>query len=387
MVTALTALAGGRTEEGLKTLLVIRRRPWRGPARVLAARELLRAGRPEEALARLEAAIGDLETFWVFEARRVMSELPGGLINDWRKRLDEETRTPGKECARALRRWGILEFDPDIRTEIARRFQQDQSIGPPPEAMSVGGLAGTLRGLGLEREAVRWDPGSFPTGTPEETLWSAGRFLAAGAPWRALRTGDAAWRAWDARFPVDLYPGELTAVLYPMPSFKTLRDVAGRAGVDWAVVAGVAREESRWNPRVLSRVGARGLMQLMPLTAAVVAGRLGREPPSPEDLFESDLSLELGAAELARLVDRFDGFTAAAIAAYNAGEAQTALWLEQCGPRCDEARFIAAITFEATRTYTADVLASAEVYRRISERNGLRDAAHRSETTTARSPR
>jgi soluble lytic murein transglycosylase len=116
---------------------------------------------------------------------------------------------------------------------------------------------------------------------------------------------------------------------------------------------------------VLSRVGARGLMQLMPLTATAVAARLGTVAPTPEQLFEPEWSLKLGAAELGRLTRSFDGFTPAAVAAYNAGEAQSRLWIEQCGDNCNEARFVLTITFGVTRGYTEDVLASAETYRRL----------------------
>jgi soluble lytic murein transglycosylase len=128
------------------------------------------------------------------------------------------------------------------------------------------------------------------------------------------------------------------------------------------MLAGVAREESRWNPRVVSKVGARGLMQLMPATAAATAAANGRPPVTPDDLFEPMISLDLGAAELGRLLERFDGNRAAAIAAYNAGEAQAQLWLDQCGEGCPEWRFLAHISFSVTRGYTEEVLASAAAY-------------------------
>ena len=102
------------------------------------------------------------------------------------------------------------------------------------------------------------------------------------------------------------------------------------------------------------------------LTSAVtVAAKIGKASPTPEQLFQPEWSLELGAAELGRLSRSFEGFSAGAVAAYNAGEAQSSLWIEQCGPGCDEGRFVLTITFDATRRYTGDVLASAEVYRRL----------------------
>jgi soluble lytic murein transglycosylase len=134
------------------------------------------------------------------------------------------------------------------------------------------------------------------------------------------------------------------------------------SAVPWALLAGVAREESRWDPEVVSRVGARGLMQLMPATAAATGRRLGRAAPEMDDLFDPAVSLELGAAELSRLYGVYSGQLAPVVAAYNAGEAQAELWLDQCGTPCPAEWYAANITFRATSRYTRDVLAAAAVY-------------------------
>ncbi len=101
-------------------------------------------------------------------------------------------------------------------------------------------------------------------------------------------------------------------------------------------------------------------MQLMPATGAAVAARLGIGVTADE-LFDPAVNLRLGTAELARLLAVFDGHLAAAVAAYNAGEDQARLWLSQCGD-CGEARYVAGISFTATRLYTSDVLAAMRAY-------------------------
>jgi soluble lytic murein transglycosylase len=103
-------------------------------------------------------------------------------------------------------------------------------------------------------------------------------------------------------------------------------------------------------------------MQLMPGTAAATAAANGRPEIHPDGLFEAFISLDLGAAELARLLGVFNGNRAAAVAAYNAGEAQAALWMDQCGPGCTEERFLAGVSFSVTREYTEAVLGAASVY-------------------------
>ena len=365
VLMALNELAEGRTGEALATLQLVRIRPWRGPVRVVAAGELARTGRPLEAVAMLESAVKDLDDFWGGQARRVMASLPMEVIVDWRGRQKEKVDLEGAIVGPALRRWAVLEFDLDVLTGIRKRLATARSIDSVKVEPSVGGLAGDLRSIGLIREAVRWDPRAFPVKPPEEGLWTVDQFLAGDSPWQAIRTADAIWRSWGTDIPVRAYPEALEAGYYPLPRLDEVMVAAENGGIDWAIVAGVAREESRWNPGVMSVVGARGLMQLMPLTAETVAARLGQKSPPPEELFKSELSLELGAAELGRLNRNFDGFSVAAVAAYNAGEAQSRLWVEQCGANCDEARFMLTITFNVTRGYTEDVLASAETYRRL----------------------
>jgi soluble lytic murein transglycosylase-like protein len=76
------------------------------------------------------------------------------------------------------------------------------------------------------------------------------------------------------------------------------------------LIRAVIRVESGWNPRAVSRKGAMGLMQLMPATAAEYG---------VADPFDPDENIRAGVAYLRRLIDRFDGKTELALAAYNAG--------------------------------------------------------------------
>jgi soluble lytic murein transglycosylase-like protein len=88
---------------------------------------------------------------------------------------------------------------------------------------------------------------------------------------------------------------------------------AERHGLDPALVAAVVRAESAFDPRAVSRKGARGLMQLMPATA----GRFGL---GAEEIHDPAKNLDAGARYLAWLLERFGGDLLRALAAYNAGE-------------------------------------------------------------------
>jgi soluble lytic murein transglycosylase len=113
----------------------------------------------------------------------------------------------------------------------------------------------------------------------------------------------------------------------------------------------------------------------MPATATAVAERIGRSKPTGGELFDPETSLDLGAAELARLLEVFGGRLGPVLAAYNAGEIQAQLWLDQCGGDCDDALYLLNISFSATRAYTADVLAAAVSYSDLYGRKPERSAA------------
>src|SRR3989440_8743650 len=96
-----------------------------------------------------------------------------------------------------------------------------------------------------------------------------------------------------------------------------IREVAVRHHIAPILVAAIVEAESEFNPRAVSRRGARGLMQLMPATAAAV---------QVEDTFNPYENIEGGVRHLRRLMDRFNGDLPQVLAAYNAGEQAVVLY-------------------------------------------------------------
>ncbi len=129
---------------------------------------------------------------------------------------------------------------------------------------------------------------------------------------------------------------------------RLIREAGERHGVDPSLISEVVRQESGFHPRAVSPVGAAGLMQLMPATAA----RLG-----VTDRFDPAQNIDGGVRYLRSLLDRFNGNVALALAAYNAGEHRVI----QCGwtiPPISE-----------TQTYVRTILTRYHRHRPPSERN------------------
>jgi len=372
VMLAVDALRRSDVDGARKGLERVRRQPWAEPAAVLAARLAAEAGESEAALALLERVRGSGDGFWVEQARGVMAMLPPDRLETWRKSAELEVEaTEGRTRWRALGRWAVLEPDPQILGDLRKKLQLEFGVVDDPDhSVFASGLAADLWAVGLRWQAARWDPSGFPRNNAVASAWSAVRFMEFGFPWRATRVADGAWRQAGSEVPACALPETLRRALYALPEPDLVRSSAASGQVDWSLLAAVAREESRWDARALSAVGARGLVQLMPATAISVAARIGMPEPMAEDLFDPRINLALGAAELGRLVEVFGSRRAPAIAAYNAGELQAELWLDQCGPGCTDALYLLNISFRTTRSYTAGVMAAATNYAELYALNG-----------------
>ncbi len=367
IMLAVDALRGGDRGGARSRLERVRRSSWAAPATVLAAGLAADDGDAATALVLLEQLSGAIGDFWIDQARIVMGGLPESQLESWRLRREEEVKGADKSSLwRALGRWAVLEPDPaEIRLLRGLVDAAFQSFGSRMDPSFSPGLAAGLWNMGLESEAARWDPSGWPRSDAVASAWTASRLLANGYPWRSTRVADGAWRQAGSEVPTSVLPDHLRRALYPLPQPELVREAAARGGIHWSLLAGVAREESRWEPRALSAVGARGLVQLMPATAAAVAASSGLPTPSADELFDPRLNLRLGASELGRLAETFGGGWAPAIAAYNAGEVQARQWLEQCGAECTSALYLLNISFSSTRAYTAGVLSAAVAYKEL----------------------
>src|SRR5215468_1997524 len=158
-------------------------------------------------------------------------------------------------------------------------------------------------------------------------------------------------------------PRHFWEVFYPIGWRTELTDAAARVAVDPYLVAAVVREESSYNAQARSRVGARGLMQLMPDTARPMARQRGLPFNDGSLLDEPSANLTLGSAHLASLLKEF-GEPRLAVAAYNAGATPVRQWWK-ARPSDDMEVWVELIPFTETRGFVRRVMLAWEEYRRL----------------------
>lgn len=137
----------------------------------------------------------------------------------------------------------------------------------------------------------------------------------------------------------------------------------------WTYIHAITRQESLFDTRALSLAGARGLMQLMPATAAMLARRMGEEHTVNRLVTDPSYNVRLGSTYFAELMDVWRGSHVLAVASYNGGRGNVRKWVELYGdprqPGIDMIDWIEQIPFQETRTYVHRVLENAVVYRLI----------------------
>jgi len=126
----------------------------------------------------------------------------------------------------------------------------------------------------------------------------------------------------------------------------------------------IARQESAWNPKVRSPVGASGLMQIMPATAAHTVQKFGIAGYSGvNQLLDPETNINIGTQYLESVYQQFGDNRIFSSAAYNAGPGRVRTWLGNSAGRIDAVAFVESIPFSETRGYVKNVLAYDAYYR------------------------
>ncbi|HTE45258.1 MAG TPA: transglycosylase SLT domain-containing protein, partial [Gemmatimonadaceae bacterium] len=232
---------------------------------------------------------------------------------------------------RAQAKWReIVEQQPtSYYAPIAARRLEEKPWAPPARADSFPRVAAVdsafsraalLERLGMDAEArFEYDAlESSASASPDRLLATAHAFESRGQPWRAMRlaqrlidSGQRDARAYRLLFPI-LDRDELT------------RDATAHS-LDPALVAGLIRQESSFNPRAVSVAGARGLMQVLPAVGEEISRSLSYPVWYAALLLDADANLQLGTAHLAAYTKQY-GELPRVLAAYNAGGSRATRW-------------------------------------------------------------
>ncbi|WP_226341261.1 lytic transglycosylase domain-containing protein [Gemmobacter serpentinus] len=155
----------------------------------------------------------------------------------------------------------------------------------------------------------------------------------------------------------------LPEAYYPVPDLIPAQGLA----VSRAFALSIARRESEFDIAAQSRVGARGLMQLMPETAERTAKSLGLDFALSRLTTDPTYNTTLGSAYLAKLVEEFGPSVALVASGYNAGPGRPRRWITEMGdPRAagvDVVDWVEMIPLSETRTYVMRVSESLVIYR------------------------
>ena len=355
--------------------------------RALLARRLLRDGDPRMAY-RVAAShhlaggsdYADLEFIAGFVALRHLGDAQAGL--DHFRRLTAAVSTPISLARGAY--WEGRALDQLGQTDAARaafaRAAQNHTA-------YYGLLAAERQGMPLDPEILGrqqypdWQTASFADSSVLQAailLQQAGdralakRFLlhlAEGLNAQELgQLGDMALSLDEPHFAVLI--GKQAAergIILPRVYYPVTDLVPDGLAVSRALALSIARRESEFDPGVISPAGARGLMQVMPETARMMATKLGKSFDRARLTSDPAYNAALGSEYLKQLLEEFGPSIALIASGYNAGPGRPRAWVEQFGdPRRDDVDvvdWVEMIPFSETRTYVMRVAESVVIYR------------------------
>ena len=151
---------------------------------------------------------------------------------------------------------------------------------------------------------------------------------------------------------------ESLRLLFPKPFFEELDKHSKQ--LDTALLLGLARQESGFDPAATSNADAKGLLQILPSTA-----RSLRQRVSKADLYDYAHNIEIGSRYVLKLIAQFDGSVEEALAAYNAGQGTLRKWESRYGFAKETILFMDLMPYRETRDYVPSILRNAYWYHRL----------------------
>jgi soluble lytic murein transglycosylase len=158
---------------------------------------------------------------------------------------------------------------------------------------------------------------------------------------------------WDQRHNIKGFDG----AVYPLPPWQP----AGGYSVDRALLWGFMRQESAFNPKARSYVGAMGLMQLMPGTARLIV-RNSSSDQMAGNIYDPSTNIALGQAYIGSLLSEVDNNLVRTAAGYNGGPGNVMRWDNSLNASQDPLLYVASIPLNETRDFVQRVLTNYWMY-------------------------
>jgi len=168
--------------------------------------------------------------------------------------------------------------------------------------------------------------------------------------------------------PIESIPLAYWHILFPEPYWSTIESESAKNGLDPFMVASLIRQESEFNPTVVSHANAWGLMQLLPSVGSEMAHKDGIRHFDHNELLDPVVNIKLGTKYLRQTLNKFDDKPEYAFAAYNAGDDRVVDW-RSGAPFHGIDEFVESIPFTETREYVQGIVRNEMIYRDL--------AAHR----------
>lgn len=150
--------------------------------------------------------------------------------------------------------------------------------------------------------------------------------------------------------------------VHPFPSYKPLRSPP-----EIAFLLGIARQETEFEPKTVSGAGAKGLLQVMTITANHVCRDYKIKCDIPRLLTDNSYNAMIASAYIADRMGEFGGSYVLGLAGYNAGPGRAREWIKAFGdprdPKVDPIDWIERIPITETREYVTKVLSNIQIYR------------------------
>ncbi len=150
--------------------------------------------------------------------------------------------------------------------------------------------------------------------------------------------------------------------VHPFPAYKPLRPPP-----ELPFLLGVARQETEFEPQTVSGAGAKGLLQVMTVTANEICHDYKFKCEIPRLLTDNEYNVKIASAYIANHMDSFGGSYILGLAGYNAGPGRARQWIREFGdprdPKVDPIDWIERIPITETREYVTKVLANIQTYR------------------------